>query len=135
MDATKHKSENSDEPPFGRSFGRFVRRLRRGRGQTQEYLAERAGLSPDTIRRLEHGSFSPSLDTLRSLCRGLDLSLSTLFKSYEVGDLEPAAEYTDMLRGRSDAEIKLVTQVARALLDELDAIRIASLAEDDQHAV
>ncbi|HLT35877.1 MAG TPA: helix-turn-helix transcriptional regulator, partial [Enhygromyxa sp.] len=48
----------------GRPFGRHVRSLRRARGMTQEVLAQRSGLSADTIRRLEHGSFSPSLETL-----------------------------------------------------------------------
>ncbi|HLT36771.1 MAG TPA: helix-turn-helix transcriptional regulator, partial [Enhygromyxa sp.] len=62
----------------GRHFGRHVRSLRRARGMTQEVLAQRSGLSADTIRRLEHGSFSPSLETLRKLCHGLDLMLSTL---------------------------------------------------------
>src|SRR5690606_6283845 len=68
-----------------RSFGRHVLSLRRARGMTQEVLAERSGLAVDTIRRLEHGSFSPSLDTLRKLCMGLDLMLSTLFETFELG--------------------------------------------------
>jgi len=48
---------------------------------TQEALAELSGLSADTIRRLEQGSFSPSLDTLRKSCRGFDMLLSTLFEA------------------------------------------------------
>ena len=102
-------------------------------GANSRELAELARLSADTIRRLEHGSFSPSLDTLRGLCRGLGMSLSTLFLSYEVGEPEPAAECVDMLRGRSDAEIKLVTNLVRALLDELDAARRQPLDEDERH--
>lgn len=126
-------AKGNSEDPEARSFGRHVRQLRRARGRTQEKLAEHARLSADTIRRLEHGSFSPSLDTLRSLCRGLGMPLSMLFLSYEVGEPEPAAEYVDMLRGRSNAEIKLVTNLARTLLDELDAGRLAPLDEDERH--
>jgi DNA-binding XRE family transcriptional regulator len=49
--------------PVGAEFGRHIRRLRRARDMTQEQLAERSGLSSDTIRRLELADFSPSLDT------------------------------------------------------------------------
>jgi transcriptional regulator with XRE-family HTH domain len=87
---------------------------------TQEVLAERCGLSADTIRRLEHGSFSPSLDTLRKLCGGLDLMLSTLFESYELGARNEARELIDLLATRGPRELVLATRVLRALFDELD---------------
>lgn len=104
----------------GRNFGRHVRSLRRARGMTQEVLAERSGLSADTIRRLEHGSFSPSLDTLRKLVTGLDIMLSTLFESYELGTRNQARELADLLATRSPQELLLATRVLRALFDELD---------------
>ena len=106
----------------GRPFGRHVRSLRRARGMTQEVLAERSGLSADTIRRLEHGSFSPSLDTLRKLCAGLDLFLSTLFEGYELGEARKAADLIDLVSTRSDAHVKFGTSVLRKLFDELDAL-------------
>ena len=89
---------------------------------TQEVLAERCGLSADTIRRLEHGSFSPSLDTLRKLCGGLDLMLSTLFESYELGARNEARELIDLLATRGPRELVLATRVLRALFAELDGI-------------
>jgi transcriptional regulator with XRE-family HTH domain len=66
-------------------FGRHIRSCRLARGLTQEALAEASGLSADTIRRLERGSFSPSFDTLRKLCGAFDMLLSTLFESFELG--------------------------------------------------
>ncbi|PRQ02746.1 helix-turn-helix protein [Enhygromyxa salina] len=57
-----------------RCFCRYklgLKGLRRARGLTQEDLAERSGLSADTIRRMEQGSFSPSMDTIGKLCHGL----------------------------------------------------------------
>jgi transcriptional regulator with XRE-family HTH domain len=113
----------------GRSFGRHVRSLRRARGMTQEVLAERCGLSADTIRRLEHGSFSPSLDTLRKLCGGLDLMLSTLFESYELGARNEARELIDLLATRVPRELVLATRVLRALFDELDGITAVTSPE------
>jgi transcriptional regulator with XRE-family HTH domain len=64
-------------------FGAHLRRLRDDQGLTQEQLAERAGLSTDTIRKLERGSFSPSFTTLRGLARGLQLSLAGLFVGFD----------------------------------------------------
>lgn len=102
-------------------FGRHVRALRRCRGLTQEQLADRSGLSADTIRRLEHGCFSPSLATLSKLCSGLDLQLSTLFESYELGERSESRELMDLLACRSARELLLATRVLRILFDELDA--------------
>src|SRR5690606_3028437 len=127
-----------DRPPTrgasamsGRPFGRHVRSLRRARGMTQEVLAQRSGLSADTIRRLEHGSFSPSLETLRKLCMGLDLLLSTLFESYELGMRNENRELVDLLATRTPREVELATHVLRALFDELDAIATEAVAAED----
>jgi transcriptional regulator with XRE-family HTH domain len=106
----------------GKGFGKHVRSLRRARGLVQEVLAERSGLSADTIRRLEHGSFSPSLETLRKLCIGLELRLSTLFESYELGVRDESRELADLIACRTPRERALAVYVLRALFDQLDAI-------------
>ncbi|MFO7566249.1 MAG: helix-turn-helix transcriptional regulator [Enhygromyxa sp.] len=116
---------------MNRQFGRHIRSLRRVRGLTQEVLAERSGLSADTIRRLEHGSFSPSLETLRKLCIGLDLMLSTLFESFELGARDESRELIDLLGSRSPRELTMATMVLRALFDELDAIAAEAAAEGE----
>jgi transcriptional regulator with XRE-family HTH domain len=114
--------------PQGRSFGRHVRSLRKVRGYTQEVLAEQCGLSADTIRRLEHGSFSPSLDTLRKLVHGLDLSLTTLFESYEL-ERNEARELIDILTGRGPRVLAAMVRVMRVLLAEIDGL-MADAAKD-----
>ena len=114
----------------GRNFGRHVRSLRRARGMTQEVLAERSALSADTIRRLEHGSFSPSLETLRKLCVGLDLMLSTLFESFELGARNESRELADLLATRTPRELVMATRVLRSLFDELDAMADEADAEE-----
>ena len=112
-----------------KTFGRHVKSLRRVRGMTQEALAERSGLSADTIRRLEHGSFSPSLETLRKLCVGLELLLSTLFEAFELGVRDESRELVDLLAIRTPRELTLATTVLRALFAELDAIAAENAAE------
>ena len=92
-----NKAKKKTPTPFRTAFGRHVRSCRRARGLTQEVLAERSGLSADTIRRLEHGDFSPSLDTLRKIACGLELTLTTLFEALEIGERDLSRELRDQL--------------------------------------
>ncbi|EDM76665.1 DNA-binding protein [Plesiocystis pacifica SIR-1] len=101
-----------------KGFGKHLRRLRKTRGLSQEALATRGGLSNDTIRRLEHGTFSPSLNTLVGLATGLGLRLSTILASYEIGMLPVERELADLLVGRDKEEIQTLLKVARILLSE-----------------
>lgn len=113
------QEQGTDRPARSESdlrFARHVRSCRRARGLTQETLAERCTLSPDTIRRLEKGTFSPSLDTLRKLCRGLHLELSTLFDSFELGEREASRELGDALAG-------ITPEVQEALFQLVDVLR------------
>lgn len=91
-------------------FGRHVRSCRRARGLTQEELAESCGLAADTIRRLEQGSFSPSLDTLRKLCKGLELRLSTLFEGFELGERDARREFSDAIDFLTEDEQRMLFQ-------------------------
>ncbi|NVB40317.1 helix-turn-helix transcriptional regulator [Pseudenhygromyxa sp. WMMC2535] len=100
-----------------RRFGQHVKSLRRARGLTQERLAERSDLSVDTIRRLEQGSFSPSYDTLRKLCEGLSLELSTLFTSFEFGKRDIPLEIIDAIRSLTPREQAVGLHAAHLVID------------------
>ena len=91
------------------------------RGWTQESLAEKSGLSVDTVRRLEKGAFSPGLDTLRKLCGGLDLQLSTLFESYDLNASARMREIVDLVGSRSDRDLEFGLDLLRAAYARLDA--------------
>lgn len=117
-------SEQEQEPAgseSSRAFGKHVRSLRRARGLTQEHLATRAGLAADTVRRLEHGTFSPSLTTMVKLCEGLALRLSTLFESFELAAENESRELLDLVALREPQEIRLALAVLRAMFAEIDA--------------
>ena len=106
------------------TFGAHVKRLREVRRLTQEQLAERSGLAADTIRRLEHQEFSPSLRTLRKVCKGLDLSVASIFSSFELGaEPEEISRIQALLLGRSHAELVLVEHVLTELFAGLDQYR------------
>ncbi len=62
--------------PEAKAFGIYVRGLRKGLELTQQQLADQCSLAADTIQRLENGSFSPTLTTLRKLASGFGRSVS-----------------------------------------------------------
>lgn len=103
---------------LGQRFGAHVRSLREVRHLTQEALAERSELSVDAIRRIERGGFSPSLNTLSALASGLDVSLGTLFTTFERGRRDEVTEVADYLSGRTAREVRTAWRVMRALFDE-----------------
>ena len=105
-------------------LGEHIKRLREVRRLTQDELATRSNLAADTIRRLEHQEFSPSLRTLRKVCKGLGISVAALFNSLELSDSgRGLSRITDLLVGRSPAELQLVERVLTSLLGGLDKYR------------
>lgn len=101
-----------------RRFGDHIRDLRKARSLTQEALAERASLSVDAVRRIERGAFSPSLETVRKLALGLDVTLQTLFQGLEGERRDPVQEICDFLGQRSAREVKLAWRVLRAMFED-----------------
>jgi transcriptional regulator with XRE-family HTH domain len=109
-------------------FGVHVKRLREVRRLSQEELATRSELAADTIRRLEHQEFSPSLRTLRKVCSGLGVSIAAMFSSFELDENEASAELSRihaLLLGRTRAELLLVERVLSVLFAGLDQYRRA----------
>lgn len=60
-------------------FGRLLAAHRKRMGYTQEQLAERAGISIDTIRKLEGGSSGASFPMIEKIARALELDPAELF--------------------------------------------------------
>ncbi|KPM54857.1 transcriptional regulator [Frankia sp. R43] len=76
-----------DEP----APGTHLQNLRRRRGLSQEGLADRAGLSVSTIRKIEQGG-NARLETFHILARALDAETSSLFQP---GSPDPIAEHEE----------------------------------------
>lgn len=99
-----------------KQFGRHIRCLREQRHMTQTTLARLSDLSVDAVRRIESGSFSPSLSTLSKLVRGLRVSFPTLFSTLERRD--PVAELCDFVESLPDAQRDRACRVLRAIFDD-----------------
>ena len=59
-------------------LGMRVREVRKLRSLSQEKLAEKVGVDPKQISRIEGGKSAPSLDTLESLARSLQVEMKDL---------------------------------------------------------
>lgn len=105
------------------AFGSHIHTLRNERGLTHEQLATRCKMTPTTLEALEQGGISPSLTTMRTLAHELDVTLSSMFAAIEEGAADMTARLLEVTAGRSAKEIALVTEIARTLLQELDARR------------
>jgi transcriptional regulator with XRE-family HTH domain len=64
-------------------FGRRIRFLRRQREQTQEQLADRAGISVEFLSNIERGINAPSFETLERLSLALETPISSMFDCLE----------------------------------------------------
>jgi len=61
-----------------RALAATLRKMRTERGDTQEDLAHRAGLTVAAVARIERGQANPTWTTVRRLAAALDTNLSTL---------------------------------------------------------
>lgn len=59
---------------------KLIIRTRNEAGMTQKDLAERTGIRQSNISRIESGSSSPRIDTLRKIAEGLGKQLVVQFK-------------------------------------------------------
>lgn len=56
-----------------KALGDRVREVRQGAGLTQAQLAETAGITDETVSRLERGAYEPALSTMIAVAEALDV--------------------------------------------------------------
>ena len=99
-------------------LGHRIARQRRAAGLTQAELAEKVGVQPETISRLETGNRRVSLEMLALISESLSLELYELFRLPERDT--PKDEAMDRLlwfgSRLSVAELELVLDVGSAVL-------------------
>lgn len=76
-------SRPTQEDKHLEAFGNKVAALRQQRNLTQEQLADKTGLSIDTIGAIEQGRRWARLTTLHKLAKGLKISTAELFRGLE----------------------------------------------------
>jgi transcriptional regulator with XRE-family HTH domain len=73
-------NKNNLTSVLGQRLGRNVSRLRKLTAWTQEELAHRIGVEPETVSRVERGATVPSLSTLEKIAEVLGIRLSDVLE-------------------------------------------------------
>lgn len=60
-------------------FGKRLKALRNQKGITQEQLADKAGLTVESISNIERGIFGPKFDNLEKISKILGVQVKELF--------------------------------------------------------
>ncbi len=94
-----------------KKLGARIKAMRERRGLTQEQLADLSGLAADTIRRAEHGEFSPSLRTLTKTAAGFAVPVDVLLRdAYDRAD-----DLAEVIRSLPEHEFRIAIAVVRVL--------------------
>ncbi|WP_031248033.1 helix-turn-helix transcriptional regulator [Mesorhizobium sp. LNHC229A00] len=100
-------------------FGRLVMAHRKRAGYTQEQLAERAGVSIDTISKIEVGATGARFPMIEKIAVALGVDPAELFSpAIPSGALRrgPLLDLTTRLAGLSESELRWIRGVIEAAL-------------------
>lgn len=78
-----HATEGARENSLEVAIGHQVREYRTKLGMTVADLGRQANLSPGMLSKIENGVTSPSLSTLQSLSRALNVPVTAFFRKFE----------------------------------------------------
>ena len=87
-------------------LGMRVREVRKLRGLSQERLAEKVGVDPKQISRIEGGKSAPSLDTLEAIARSLQVEMKNLLDFQHLVPDESIEDQAVRLLGLMDDKTK-----------------------------
>lgn len=97
-------------------IGRRIKELRRGKGLSQDKLAELAETSPNYLSRMERGTENPTLDMLIKLSNALEVEMWEMFDFGHVAgrkDLKDSIQ--TFLKIADESTLRLAAKVIRAV--------------------
>ncbi len=99
-------------------FGIRVKELRKNRGLSQEELAEKTDISSKYLSRVEMGQHFPSIDTLESLAKALQVELKDFFEfAHEAKSSRELREtLSGMLKEADEEKLRLLVKIVRAVV-------------------
>lgn len=69
-----------EDQAFLEAIGRNIARIRKEKGLTQVFVAEKCGFDKSNLRRIEAGRSNPTALTLKTIAEALDISASQLLE-------------------------------------------------------
>ncbi len=104
--------------------GRFIAELRKGKGMTQEEMAEKLGVSGKSVSRWENGRNLPDASLFEPICELLGVSLTELFCGERLEQTELVAKAEQSIVSTMDYTEKTVRRLSHRLAA---AITLAAL--------
>lgn len=103
------------------SFGQRVKKLRQESGLTQIQLAETLYISESYIALIEADKRNPSMDIVTKLADYFCVTSDYLVKGTAIDYRDRSArEWSEMIRGRSEKEIRHALGMVKSFFDFLD---------------
>lgn len=97
-------------------LGMRVREVRKLRGLSQEKLAEKVGVDPKQISRIEGGKSAPSFETLEAIARSLQVEMKDILDFQHLVAEKSIEDQALKLLGLMDESTKRVAiRILRAL--------------------
>ena len=104
-------------------LGERVRQKRKDCHLSQETLAEKEGISVNTVSRIEGGQAAMSIEIFAKLVEVLDADANELLGKNPEGDRSPAHKMVSRVLNLQPKEQKVVIQTISALMDGIEGIR------------
>lgn len=106
---------------YSKCLGESIFRNRKQRKITQAELAEKAGVTEQTIRKIEHGEGNPQLDVLCSLIIALGIDPNEIVYPQK-DSVSPAKKQLDnLLHNCSNEDIEVLLPICEAAINALKA--------------
>ena len=104
-------------------LGERVRQKRKDCHLSQETLAEKAGISVNTVSRIEGGQAAMSIEIFAKLVEVLDADANELLGKNPEGDRNPVHKMVSRVLNLQPKEQKVVIQTISALIDGIEGIQ------------
>lgn len=104
-------------------LGERIRQKRKDSHLSQETLAEKAGISVNTVSRIEGGQAAMSIEIFAKMVEVLDADANELLGKNPEGDRSPAHKMVSRVLNLQPKEQKVVIQTISALMDGIEGIR------------
>jgi transcriptional regulator with XRE-family HTH domain len=98
-------------------LGARIKELRKSRSITQEQLAEKIGVDPKHLSRIEAGRGYPSLDALENIAIELNVEMKELFEYQHLDTADEVDKVVEsLLKSATESEKRVLLKLLRALV-------------------
>ena len=107
----------------------LIKRLkfyREKRTFSQDFMAERIGITQPLYNRIENGSREMTINTLIKITEILDISMDSLFAKEENTDTI-TKNILALLKGKSRSDLEIVEEAMKTLLESLEKSRESAI--------